>query len=308
MILFYNKRFYFSNKTKDEIKHSKFMKTVLITGVSSGIGYSLTQRFIRAGYKVIGSVRSNSKATELKALFGENFTPIIFDLTDYEAIDKASEKVKSILGESNLCGLINNAGGAKIAPLLHVSMQDFKNALEVLIISQLYVIQKFSSLLIPPEKSNTPVGRIINISSQSGIYGNFGYGCYSAAKHALEGLSKTLHDELYNLYKIRIIIVAPGNVNTNLWNKQKKEHVEKYKDTDYYNILKNRVKSSTSKEALDTMVDVEDFSKLFLTIFEKEQPALRYTIKKCKILIGKTKARAWESTAIREKIMSIITR
>lgn len=272
------------------------MKTVLITGVSTGIGYALADRFLKKGYRVIGSVRSKSKANELLEFFGENFYPLIFDLQNYNQIDESSEKIKEILGTDSLNGIINNAGSAELAPLLHLSMDEFKKTLDILVISQLYVIQKFYKYLIPGI-NNLPCGRIINISSISGEQDNYGFGGYSIGKHALEGLSKTLRKEL-NPFGIKLIVVGPGNVNTSIWLKQTYQSIEKYKDTIYYGDLKNTIDYTNSNAFLDNCISQEEFSKEFIKIFENSNPANRYTIRKIKLPFGKLSTKVWESDSI----------
>jgi NAD(P)-dependent dehydrogenase (short-subunit alcohol dehydrogenase family) len=255
------------------------MKTVMITGVSSGTGLALTKEFINAGYRVIGSVRNSVKAAELEKMFGTMFSPLVFDITNHWEIDIAVNRLRELLSDSHLDGLINNAGSAEIGPLLHVSMNDFRKQLEVLVIAQLNIIQKFFKFLLPQNPS-IQAGRNINVSSVSGQSSNYFFGCYSAAKHALEGLSKTLREEL-NMYGVKVVVVAPGNIQTSLWGKQTLDIVEKYKETVYYPSLKNRVEHihpSVSEDAMST----KEFSKVFLEIFSKDDPAERYTVYKKK--------------------------
>jgi NADP-dependent 3-hydroxy acid dehydrogenase YdfG len=61
-------------------------KYVLITGVSTGIGYELSRQLIQKGYTVFGSVRKIKDADDLCYQFGENFIPLVFDITNHEAI------------------------------------------------------------------------------------------------------------------------------------------------------------------------------------------------------------------------------
>lgn len=260
------------------------MKTVLITGVSSGTGFALTKEFIKAGYKVIGSVRNTVKATELQDVFGNSFSPLVFDITNHWEIDIAVKQLTNLLGKRHLDGLINNAGNAEIGPLLHVSMSDLRRQFEVLVISQLNIIQNFFPFLVP-ENSSHQAGRIVNVSSVSGKTSNYLFGGYSAAKHALEGLSKTLREEL-KMYGIKVIVIAPGNIQTSLWGKQTLEIVEKYKDTMYYASLKKRIEHINTT-VIENAMSAEAFSKCFLKIFSENDPSDRYTIFKKKTLFLK---------------------
>jgi NAD(P)-dependent dehydrogenase (short-subunit alcohol dehydrogenase family) len=176
-----------------------------------------------------------------------------------------------------LYALINNAGTAEIGPLLHVSREDFRKHMEVLVCAQLYVIQKFYKYLIPA-KSNGSSGSIINMSSISGTGSNFFFGSYAAGKHALEGLSKTLRQEL-KVYGIKVIVVAPGNIATSIWKKQTPELIQKYKGTAYYQALTDTLEELKSSTIADSMT-VDEFSDEFIKILQDDNPAIRYTIVK----------------------------
>lgn len=260
------------------------MRTVFITGVSSGIGLSLAKAFVNSGYRVIGSVRSNEKALELKESMGCTFIPVIFDLLDHSEVRKTALYVKEILGNDHLSGIINNAGTAEIGPLLYVPLEDFRKQLEILVVSQLYIIQQFFRLLIPSDPNKSP-GRIINISSVSGTSGNYFFGCYSASKHALEGMSKTLRSEL-KLFGIPVIVVAPGNINTLIWAKQTNNLIEKYSNTEYFVLLKKYLEQ-IGTDILNNSMTSKEFAVKFLKIFEEKEPAKRYTIKKKGFFFGK---------------------
>jgi short-subunit dehydrogenase len=251
------------------------MKKVLITGVSSGTGLGLADKFISEGYQVIGTVRTHEKATELQSRFGKALVPLVFDVTKPDQVASASRTLKQELGVEYLSAIINNAGSAEIGPLLHVSTEEFKEHLNVLVVGQLSVIQTFYQFLMP-EDTNQTVGKIINITSISGVWANYLFGCYVAGKHALEGLSKTLREECA-IYGIKVIVVAPGNIATTIWDKQTDEITEKYRNTDYYSSLKNTISNIRSNVVKNAM-SVDEFSDAFYSIFKDISPANRYTI------------------------------
>jgi hypothetical protein len=86
------------------------MKHVLITGVSTGIGFAAAQAFVARGYRVFGSVRRQEDAEKLPPQLGPNFVPLVFDVTDHAAIAEAARNVEAAIGKVGLTGLINNAG------------------------------------------------------------------------------------------------------------------------------------------------------------------------------------------------------
>lgn len=254
-------------------------KPLLITGVSSGIGLAMARKFLAKGFRVFGSVRSQAKADELQAALGESFTPLVFDICKQDELENAEKILKQALGDQHLVALINNAGSAEIGPLLHVPLDDFRQQLDTLVVGQLGVIQRFYSYLIP--KSGTDkVGRIINISSVSGVHANPFFGCYAAGKHALEGLSKTLRHELQSL-GIRVVVVAPANIATSIWPKQTRELIDRYKDTTYYRSLQQALEH-IGRSVVKHAMSVDEFADALYEIFVMVEPADRYTLAKSK--------------------------
>ena len=102
------------------------MKNILITGVSTGIGYGATQEFIQNGYRVYGSERKKEDADRLRKTSGKSYTPLIFDLSNYESIREAARQLEKVVGDEGLAGLINNAGASRGGPLMHVPLDQFR--------------------------------------------------------------------------------------------------------------------------------------------------------------------------------------
>lgn len=252
-------------------------RAVLITGVSSGIGLGMARKFLHEGFRVLGSVRSREKAEELHRALGPNFTPLVFDIRSQVDIARADETLREVLPDGRLAALINNAGSAEIGPLLHVAPEKLQEHLDTLVIGQLRVIQQFFKYL---KAAQDPPARIINISSISGVGSNTFYGCYAAAKHALEGLSKTLRDEVRR-YGVAVVVVAPGNIVTDLWPKQRAETIEQYRGTDYEAALRQKMDWISSHAVRDAM-HVDEFATELFRIFANPHPADRYTIIKGK--------------------------
>lgn len=254
------------------------MKSIVITGVSSGIGYATSTEFIRNGYRVFGSVRKQEQAEMLKEELGPNFEPLLFDLTNHDAIQQEAERVESLLGGTQLRGLINNAGETQGGPLMHIPIENVRKNFEVLVIGQLAVTQAFLPLLGASNGRQVTPGKILMISSTSGKIAFPFAGPYASSKHAIEALSKSLRTELM-LYGIDVIVIGPGNIKTKIWDKNGMETVSQYEQTDYHEpllkmheYLQNRI----PKESLE----LEDFSKKLLQIFETPNPKARYTIVK----------------------------
>lgn len=210
------------------------MKSVVITGVSTGIGWSTAKFLIQKGFRVFGSVRKQEDAERLTLEFGGNFVPLIFDVTDESAVQAAAQTVRDQLQGETLFGLVNNAGVAIAAPLIHMSTDDFRHQLEVNLVSVLIVTKAFVPLLGADQSLRGEPGRIINMSSVGGKRGSPFLGPYVTSKHGLEGFSETLRRELM-LYGIDVIIIGPGPIATPIWDKAEQANAStQYKDTEYY--------------------------------------------------------------------------
>jgi NAD(P)-dependent dehydrogenase (short-subunit alcohol dehydrogenase family) len=206
------------------------MKSVVVTGVSTGIGWGIAKVLVKKGCRVFGSVRKPDDGARLQREFGANFVPLLFDVTDEAAVAAAAQSVKAALGGERLWGLVNNAGIAVPGPLLYIPIADFRRQIEVNLTGQLIVTQAFAPLL-GSLQDGTP-GRIVMMSSVGGRNAAPFVGPYSASKFALEGLSESLRRELL-LLGIDVVIIAPGAVATPIWDKAETIDVARYADTPF---------------------------------------------------------------------------
>ena len=197
------------------------MKSVVITGASTGIGWATAKLLLGRGFRVFGSVRNQADADRLKAEFGANFTPLKFDVTDEAAALAAAREVRGALNGETLAGLVNNAGIAVAGAVLEISADAFRKQMEVNVIGPIISTQAFGPLLGSDPSLKGPKGRIVMISSVAGKAGNPLASAYSASKHAVEGLSESLRREMM-LFGIDVIIIAPGAVKTPIWGKSDK--------------------------------------------------------------------------------------
>jgi NAD(P)-dependent dehydrogenase (short-subunit alcohol dehydrogenase family) len=208
------------------------MQSVVVTGVSTGIGWGITKVLIQHRFRVFGSVRKTQDAERLSREFGEKFIPLLFDVTDESAVQAAAQQVHEQLNSEMLFGLVNNAGIAVPGPLMHLPTDDFRHQLEVNLVSVLIVTKAFLPLLGTDRSLHGKPGRIINISSTGGKFGGPFVGAYAASKHGLEGFSESLRRELM-LYGIDVIVVAPGSVATPIWDKAEQFDISTYSNTEY---------------------------------------------------------------------------
>src|ERR1700680_4163185 len=213
-------------------------KDVVVTGVSTGIGWGTTKVLVSKGFRVFGSVRKQADADRLQTEFGDGFVPLMMDITDANAIHQAAQKVGSMIGDRNLVGLVNNAGIVVSGPLLYLRLSEYRRQLEVNTVSPLVVIQAFAPLLGTDKKRQGPTGRIVNITSSGAKVPIPLLGAYSASKSGLEGMSDVLRLELM-LFGIDLVMIEPGFVNTAMYDKGEKEDLSEFKPTEYWNAVQN---------------------------------------------------------------------
>ena len=208
------------------------MPSVVVTGVSSGIGWGTAKVLLQRGFQVFGSVRKREDADRLSAVWGEAFTPLLFDITDEQAVRRAATVVADRLQGQTLSGLVNNAGVAVPAPLIYQPIGEYRQQLEVNLVGPLIVTQAFVDLLGADHQRSGHPGRIINISSIGGkIAGPF-LGAYHASKFGLEGFSGSLRIELM-IHGIDVIVIGPGAVATAIWDKAEQVDSSAYRNTEY---------------------------------------------------------------------------
>jgi NAD(P)-dependent dehydrogenase (short-subunit alcohol dehydrogenase family) len=213
------------------------VKSVVVTGVSTGIGWGIAKVMTTKGFRVFGSVRKQADADRLTAELGERFSPLIFDVTDEAAVAAGAAEVGAALDSGRLWGLVNNAGIAVAGPMLEASAAEFRQQLEVNLVAPMMVIKAFAPLLGTDPARIGPPGRIVNISSVGGRFAAPFVGFYAASKHGLEGLSQSLRRELM-LFGIDVIIVAPGSVATPIWDKAEQIDLAPYQKSPYFEIIK----------------------------------------------------------------------
>ncbi|OYX02751.1 MAG: oxidoreductase [Caulobacter vibrioides] len=250
-------------------------KSVVITGVSTGIGHAATKVLIGKGFHVFGSVRKVADGERLKAEFGDAFTPLVFDVADEAAVRAAARQVEAALGGASLAGLVNNAGIAVAGPLLYLPVEEFRHQLEVNLTGVLIATQAFAPLLGAGEARRGPPGRVVNISSVGGRNANPFMGPYCTTKFGLEGFSESLRRELLP-FGVDVVVVAPGAVATPIWDKADQVDVTRYANTPYAKALE-RMRGfmlSLGKSGLPP----ERIGETIATALTAPSPKVRYVV------------------------------
>ncbi len=257
------------------------MEYIFITGVSTGLGYAMCRDLLKEGYFVIGSVRNIEDKNHLETKFQDSFNAIIMDVTDSKSIEYAYQEIVSILEGVGLYALINNAGIAVGGPLVLLPYKEFDLQMDVNLRGVFRVTQKFYDLLKPDNRKSNKAGRIINMSSISGLINTPFIGAYCVSKHALESMSDIYRREL-DMYGIKVILIEPGPIKSEIWQKSSGS-MDAYRDTDYWAYLKD-IESSiekTEKYALPT----NELTKVIIKVLSSKKPKLRYIVHRRKRMI-----------------------
>ena len=209
------------------------MRSVLVTGVSTGIGKAIAEELLNNEFIVIGSVRKESDGEDLKKRFEENFYPVKFDVTKKQEIQNAKDEVEKILADRNsyLSCVINNAGIALGGPVRYLDVDIFRKQFEVNFFGLIEVTKTFLDLLID-HNSYKMKNKIINIGSISGKRSYPFVGPYTASKHALEGFTDALRRELL-IHDVDVVLIQPGPIRTPIWDKAPKIEDNPFLKTEY---------------------------------------------------------------------------
>ena len=178
-------------------------QVILITGASSGIGYSTALALAKQGHKVYAAARRVEKMEPLKA---EGVVPIHMDVTDEQSM---ADGVQTILdAEGCLDVLVNNAGYGYFGPVENVLMKEARRQLEV----NVFGLARLCQLVLPTMRKQGS-GRIINLSSIAGrVVVSMG-GWYNVSKFSVEALSDALRMEV-KPFGIDVVLIEPGPIKT----------------------------------------------------------------------------------------------
>ena len=248
--------------------------SVVITGASTGIGYTAAQRFLKQDWQVFGSVRKQADAERLQQELGERFQPLLFDVTDAGAIQAAAAQVRAALAGQKLGALVNNAGYVVSGPLLLLDEKELQQQLDVNVFGPFRAAQAFAPLLGTDRSLAGTPGRVVQISSVAGRTGFPFMGPYSASKHALDGMSESLRRELM-LFGIDVLIVAPGAIATPIWQKGEEIGTERYSATPYGPALKKFADLLTTRAQKSALPPERVADDIWQAVTSK-RPRLRY--------------------------------
>ena len=246
-------------------------KTILITGCSSGIGYTTAIKLKERGHKVIASAR---KQNDVERLLGEGFDAVKLDLADSKSIQQAVAKTEE-LANGTIDALFNNGAFGQPGAVEDLSRDTLRHQFE----TNFFGTHELTNLIIPLMRKQGH-GRIIYNSSVLGFVAMTYRGAYNASKFALEGLADTLRLELYGT-NIHISIIEPGPITSHfrknafaLFQKNIDKQNSPHKDT--YYAMEQRLQKEGP--AVPFTLPAEAVAEKVVHALESFRPKIRYHV------------------------------
>lgn len=240
------------------------MKTIVITGATSGIGELITKEFAKLGYKIFAGYRNEALKAKLQAISPE-IIPFYIDLSKPETISQAAKFIS--FQSDKIDTLVNAAGGVIAGAMEYLPVDKIREQFEINTFSHL----QFSQELLPKLQG----GKIINISSTSsfGVYPFIAP--YCASKRALDMLFNSF--QLENKDNIRVISIKPGVIKTPLWDKSIEQNIDSLgKNEKYEKEFSFMVENA--KKCSETGLDPKIVSDIVLKVDKMKNPKPSYTV------------------------------
>jgi NAD(P)-dependent dehydrogenase (short-subunit alcohol dehydrogenase family) len=227
--------------------HVSDQKAVLVTGATTGIGRVTAEYLAAKGYFVYAGARKDADMAELNKI--DNIMAVRMDVTNQDQIDAAVELIEE--QGRGLWGVVNNAGVNVVAPMVEAKESDFYFLFNVNVFGVFRVTKAVAPMIIESK------GRIVNISSISGVLSGGGYGMYAGSKHALEAMTDALSNELTD-FGVHVSAVNPGNFASQIGLTRCKRLLEDM-DADDWGLFEDRRQEmlSNCEERVDAGVENE---------------------------------------------------
>ena len=249
------------------------MRSVLVTGASTGIGRATALRLDASGWRVFAGVADPADGESLRAEGSDRIVPVHLDVTDPEQIAAAAAQVEE-QSAGGLHGLVNNAGVAVPGPLETIPLDDLRRQLEVNLIAYVAMTQA----LLPQIRQAE--GRIVFVSSIGGRVAFPFSGAYHASKFATEAIGDVFRQEL-RPWGLRVAIVEPGSIDTPIWERSQRKGEEIEAKSPRTGLLYGAAIEKFRKVIEDTAergIPPEKVAKAISHALESGRPRSRYLV------------------------------
>src|SRR6202790_754255 len=251
------------------------LKNVLITGATDGLGKAAAVLLARHGYRVFAAGGSGGKSRHLGGLGRQQ--KLTLETVDMDVCEDASVKegVAAVISKAGSVDvLINNAGIIYVTTVEDTSMEDWRRQFE----TNFFGVVRVTQAVLPHMRTRRR-GRILMVSSVSGIITPPTHGPYSSSKHAMEGLSNALRLEMYP-FGVEVILIQPGYIVTNLQNtaaELMEPYAEKITAGPYARMYSGAYAGATSARK-KSKTTTEDCARVMLRAIEAASPKARYGV------------------------------
>jgi NAD(P)-dependent dehydrogenase (short-subunit alcohol dehydrogenase family) len=251
------------------------LKNVLITGGTDGLGKAAAVLLAQRGYRVFAAGRSAEKRRHLDELARQQ--RLVLESLDMDVCDDASVKegVAAVISKAgSLDVLINNAGIVYATTVEDTRMEDWRRQFE----TNFFGVVRVTQAVLPHMRTRRR-GRILMMSSVSGIITPPTHGPYSSSKHAIEGLSNALRLEMYP-FGVEVILIEPGYIVTNLQNiagELIEPYAEKITAGPYAKTYSGAFAGASSARK-KSKTTAEDCARVMLEAIEARNPRARYGV------------------------------
>lgn len=246
--------------------HAK-VKSILVTGATTGIGRNLAETLAKNGYHVYAGARKDKDMEALNAI--ENITAVRLDVTIQEQVDAAVEMVKQ--KGTGLYALVNNAGIGGGGPVLETAVEDHTMIYDVNVEGVYRVTKAFGPLIVESK------GRIATTGSIAGTLTSSRLNSYSGSKHWMEAFTDGLADEL-GPKGVSVSVIEPGNYQSHIRRSSMKRMYDKF-EASGGTITEEMQKQYDQLAAYElSLKQPDEVSAAYMHALFDEKPLRRYVV------------------------------
>ena len=247
-------------------------KVALVTGSSSGMGFTTAVMLARAGIHTYASMRNLKKSKTITDLANKENLPlqvIQLDVNDDKSVKDAIAKI--VTEKERIDVLVNNAGYGLFGSIEDVSIEEMKAQFE----TNFFGVMRVTQLVLPIMRKQKS-GTIVNVSSVGGRISLPVLSAYNSTKFALEGLSESMSYEL-EPFGIKVVIIEPGVIRTNIMNSSIFAKKAQDPKSPYFSLIQ-KVESNFKSMMENKSSPPEEVAKVILGALTSKNPQLRYTV------------------------------